>query len=131
MNDRAKKNLLTYASRSVRDAKKTIIGKKGKKFFLPFLLPSSQFLRSPIVCLTLVVCSASISVVAQTPLPVAKSRPVYDQCASLSNTSGGASAAASGVNDDVAKAIAALKEKDLKVREQAAALLAKSCDARA
>jgi len=95
MNDRAKKNLLTYGSL--------------------------------IVCLTLIVCSASISVVAQTPLPVAKSRQFYDQCASLSNTSAGASAA----NDDVAKAIAALREKDQKVREQAAALLAKSCDARA
>jgi len=130
MNNCAKKNLSPYAGRAVRGAKGAKMGKKGEKFFSPFLpilLPTSQFLRSLIVCLTLVVCPASISVRAQTPLPVAKARPVYDQCASLSNASG----AASSVNDDVAKAVAALKGKDLKTREQAAALLGKSCDARA
>jgi HEAT repeat protein len=130
MNNSAKKNLLTLPGRDVGEAKKC---KKGKKFFLlflpflPFLLPSSQILRLLNVCLTLVICSVSITVRAQTPLPVAKARPVYDQCASLSRASGNASAA----NDDVAKAIAALKEKDPKAREQAAALLGKSCDPRA
>jgi len=87
----------------------------------------SQTLRLLILCLTPALCSFSISASAQSPLPVAKSRPVFEQCASLSNASGGASAA----NGDVTKAIAALKEKDLKAREQAAVLLGKSCDARA
>src|SRR5262249_59213181 len=41
------------------------------------------------------------------------------------------SSAPAAANDDVAKAIAALKENDLKTRAQAAARLSKSCDARA
>src|SRR5262245_3620317 len=129
MNDRAKKNHSTCECRAVWEAKRAKMGKKGKKVFLPFLsflLPSPQFLRLLIVCLALGACFVSIPVRAQTPLPVAKPRPVFDQCASLSNASG----AASAVNDDVTKAIAALKEKDPKAREQAAALLGKSCDAR-
>jgi len=77
--------------------------------------------------LTLVICSATAPVKAQTPIPVAKAQPVYDQCASLAKEGANGSAA----NDNVAKAIAALKEKDPKARAQAAAQLGKSCDARA
>ncbi|HKQ78758.1 MAG TPA: HEAT repeat domain-containing protein [Blastocatellia bacterium] len=127
MNNYSKKNILIYASSDVMEAEREKNGNNGKKFFLPFSLPSSQFLRLLIVCLIPVICSVSIPVLAQTALPVAKSRPIYDQCASFSNASGKPSAD----NDDVAKAIAALKEKDQKAREQAAALLGKSCDARA
>jgi len=68
-------------------------------------------------CLALVICYVPDRVKAQTSTPAAKARAVYDQCASL---------AASG---DAAKAIAALKEKGLSARAQAAAQLGKSCDA--
>src|SRR4030095_194700 len=133
MKESAKKSPFPHASRAVREAKSAKRSKMAKSSFcpfasfLPFLLHSSRFHSLLIGCLTLSICFVSVTVRAQTPLPVAKSRPIYDQCASLSNASGAASAA----NDDVAKAIAALKEKDTKAREQAAALLGKSCDARA
>ncbi len=85
-----------------------------------------------IFCLILAAYAVPARVEAQSPIPVAKSRPLYDQCESLTKASEGAGEGAkSGANDDVAKAIAALKEKDPKAREQAAALLGKSCDARA
>jgi len=69
--------------------------------------------------LTLIICSVPDRVKAQTPIPVAKARAAYDQCASLATS------------EDAAKAIAALKEKDPNARAQAAAQLGKSCDARA
>src|SRR5215510_4486198 len=77
--------------------------------------------------LTLLFCFITVCAKAQTPIPVPKAHPLYDQCGSLAKASGGESTA----NDDVAKAIAALKNNDAKSREQAAAALGKSCDARA
>lgn len=75
------------------------------------------------LCLFLIVCFGPGCAEAQTPLPVAKAQPIYEQCASLSKDA--------SANDGVAKAIIALKQKDLKVRAEAAAQLGKSCDARA
>jgi HEAT repeat protein len=69
------------------------------------------------------VCLWAVCADAQAPLPVAKAQHPYDQCASISKGSS---------NDDaVAKAIAALKEKDPKARAQAVEQLGKSCDGRA
>ncbi|MGE0129552.1 MAG: HEAT repeat domain-containing protein [Blastocatellales bacterium] len=92
---------------------------------ITFLAPSINFFL--VLCLFLIVCSNPARANAQTPVPTAKAQPIYDQCASLAKDQANGSSA----NDEVAKAIAALKEKDPNARAQAAARLGKSCDARA
>ncbi|MCG3163119.1 MAG: hypothetical protein JMDDDDMK_04497 [Acidobacteria bacterium] len=76
------------------------------------------------LCLFLIVGFSPDCAGAQTPVPVAKAQPTYDQCESLAKEGSAAS-------DDVTKAIASLKEKDPQARAQAAERLGKSCDARA
>src|SRR5262245_18021411 len=88
---------------------------------------ANKNITSFFLSLTLLFCFITVCAKAQTPIPVPKAHPLYDQCGSLAKASGGESTA----NDDVAKAIAALKNNDAKSREQAAAALGKSCDARA
>jgi len=71
----------------------------------------------------LLVCALFATSQAQPPSSPIKPRPIYEQCPALT--------AAKTTDDAVTRAIASLKGKDAKAREQAAQQLSQSCDSRA